>query len=220
MLDLFIPLHTKVGYDMFSVCLKRVVSIWFGRKGTIVFQYDWWLHGKFSWITKRWIHRHTKTISLCFLWTSCWINLKAKNNIDSLMVFELQSHLNHPKRSSKYHVHMSLWEFCIQMDAIWVMQCICHFPQLYNFDLLIHGGGNYWVFMNDFSIMADSIDCCLDYLADVLKICKDWKFVQNLGMCHFMVKEGIVLGHRISSKSIEVNRAKVELIESTPPLSP
>jgi len=29
-----------------------------------------------------------------------------------------------------------------------------------------------------------------------------------------MVKEGIVLGHRISEKGIEVDRAKIETIES------
>ena len=32
-----------------------------------------------------------------------------------------------------------------------------------------------------------------------------------------MVTEGIVLGHRISSKGIEVDRAKVEVIEKLPP---
>ena len=32
-----------------------------------------------------------------------------------------------------------------------------------------------------------------------------------------MVKEGIVLGHRISSKGIEVDRAKIEIIEKLPP---
>ena len=32
-----------------------------------------------------------------------------------------------------------------------------------------------------------------------------------------MVKEGIVLGHRISEKNIEVDRAKVEVIERLPP---
>ena len=35
-----------------------------------------------------------------------------------------------------------------------------------------------------------------------------------------MVKEGIVLGHHISDKGIEVDRAKVEVIETlSPPIS-
>ncbi|KAL5548870.1 hypothetical protein UlMin_004101 [Ulmus minor] len=41
--------------------------------------------------------------------------------------------------------------------------------------------------------------------------------VLNWEKCHFMVQEGIVLGHRISVKEIEVDRAKVEVIEKLPP---
>ena len=43
--------------------------------------------------------------------------------------------------------------------------------------------------------------------------------VLNWEKCHFMVKEGIVLGHIISSQGIEVDRAKVEVIEKLPPFS-
>jgi hypothetical protein len=32
-----------------------------------------------------------------------------------------------------------------------------------------------------------------------------------------MVQEGIVLGHKISEKGIEVNKAKIEVIEQLPP---
>ena len=39
----------------------------------------------------------------------------------------------------------------------------------------------------------------------------------NWEKCHFMVKEGIVLGHQISEKGIEVDKAKVEVIEKLPP---
>ena len=39
----------------------------------------------------------------------------------------------------------------------------------------------------------------------------------KLEKSHFMVKEDIVLGHRISEKGIEANRAKVEVIERLPP---
>ena len=34
---------------------------------------------------------------------------------------------------------------------------------------------------------------------------------------HFMVQEGIVLGHIVSKKGIEVDKAKVELISKLPP---
>lgn len=35
-------------------------------------------------------------------------------------------------------------------------------------------------------------------------------------MCHFMVNEDIVLGHKISELSIEVDKAKVDAIEKIP----
>ena len=76
------------------------------------------------------------------------------------------------------------------------------------------------VFMDDFSVVGDSFDRCLDHLPEVLKRCEDCNLVLNWENCHFMVKEGIVLGHRISEKGIEVDRAKVEVIEKIlPPIS-
>ena len=41
----------------------------------------------------------------------------------------------------------------------------------------------------------------------------------NWEKCHSMVQEGIVLGHRISARGIEVDKAKIEAIEKLPPLS-
>ena len=68
------------------------------------------------------------------------------------------------------------------------------------------------VFMDDFSVVGESFERCLSHLSEVLKRCEDCNLVQNWEKCHFMVKEGIVLGHRISEKGIEVDRAKVEVI--------
>ena len=73
------------------------------------------------------------------------------------------------------------------------------------------------VFMDDFSVFGHSFDNCLHNLSLVLQRCKDTNLVLNWEKCHFMVQEGIVLGHRISAKGIEVDRAKVEVIEKLPP---
>ena len=42
----------------------------------------------------------------------------------------------------------------------------------------------------------------------------------NWEKCHFMVEEGIVLGHKISKNGIEVDKAKIEVISKLPPLLP
>ena len=75
------------------------------------------------------------------------------------------------------------------------------------------------VFMGDFYVVGDSFKLCFNNLSEVLKRCGDFDLVLNWEKCHFMVKEGIVLGHRISEKCIEVDRAKIEVIERLPPRS-
>ncbi|GJS06509.1 reverse transcriptase domain-containing protein [Tanacetum coccineum] len=50
----------------------------------------------------------------------------------------------------------------------------------------------------------------------MLKRCKDTKLSLNWEKSHFMVKEGIVLGHKISKSGLEVDRAKVEVIAKLP----
>ncbi|GJX83699.1 reverse transcriptase domain-containing protein [Tanacetum coccineum] len=67
------------------------------------------------------------------------------------------------------------------------------------------------VFMDDFSVFGDSFSTCLSHLEKMLKRCEDTNLSLNWEKSHFMVKEGIVLGHKISkSGGIEVDRAKVE----------
>ncbi|GJR67243.1 reverse transcriptase domain-containing protein [Tanacetum coccineum] len=55
------------------------------------------------------------------------------------------------------------------------------------------------VFMDNFSVFENSFDKCLNNLDKMLQRCKDAHFVLNWEKCHFMVKEGIVLGHKVSS---------------------
>ncbi|GKE19830.1 reverse transcriptase domain-containing protein, partial [Tanacetum coccineum] len=50
----------------------------------------------------------------------------------------------------------------------------------------------------------------------ILKRCEDTNLVLNWEKCHFMVKEGIVLGHKIFKNGIKVDRAKVDVIAKLP----
>ncbi|GJT43429.1 reverse transcriptase domain-containing protein [Tanacetum coccineum] len=72
------------------------------------------------------------------------------------------------------------------------------------------------VFMDDFSVFRNSFDCCLSNLDRMLARCKETNLVLNWEKCHFMVKEGIVLGHKISGAGIEVERAKIDVIAKLP----
>nr|GEX24440.1 reverse transcriptase domain-containing protein [Tanacetum cinerariifolium] len=57
---------------------------------------------------------------------------------------------------------------------------------------------------------------CLSHLERMLKRCEDTDLCLNWEKSHFMVKEGIVLGHKISKQGIEVDKAKVDVITKLP----
>ena len=57
------------------------------------------------------------------------------------------------------------------------------------------------------------MDDCLSSLDRVLQRCEQTNLVLNWEKCHFMVNEGIVLGHKISERGIEVDQVKVDAIE-------
>ncbi|KAL4291230.1 hypothetical protein GQ457_14G015180 [Hibiscus cannabinus] len=73
------------------------------------------------------------------------------------------------------------------------------------------------IFMDDFSTFGEIFDNCLSNLEKVLIRCKETNLVLNWEKCHFMVDEGIVLGHKISSKGMEVDKTKIEVISKLPP---
>ncbi|RVW25536.1 Retrovirus-related Pol polyprotein from transposon opus [Vitis vinifera] len=84
------------------------------------------------------------------------------------------------------HFHMSIWNICLQKNAFWFMQCTCNIPMMYA------------------KFFSDMVERIMEDL------------VLNWEKCHFMVQQGIVLGHIISEKGIEVDKAKVELIVKLP----
>nr|GEZ40615.1 DNA-directed DNA polymerase [Tanacetum cinerariifolium] len=67
------------------------------------------------------------------------------------------------------------------------------------------------VFMDDFSVFGNSFKNCLSRLDKMLQTCDDTNLCLNWEKSHFMVKEGIVLGHKISKNRTEVDKEKVDL---------
>nr|GFA07422.1 DNA-directed DNA polymerase [Tanacetum cinerariifolium] len=72
------------------------------------------------------------------------------------------------------------------------------------------------VFMDDFSVFGNSFKNCLSRLDKMLQRCEDTNLCLNWEKSHFMVKEGIVLSHKISKNEIKVDRAKVDVIAKLP----
>ncbi|KAA3484800.1 RNA-directed DNA polymerase-like protein [Gossypium australe] len=69
------------------------------------------------------------------------------------------------------------------------------------------------VFMDNFLMFGDT----LKNLKLVFCRCEETNPVLNWEKCHFMVCEGIVLGHKISQQGITIDKAKIAVIEKLPP---
>lgn len=69
------------------------------------------------------------------------------------------------------------------------------------------------IFLYDLLIFEDNFDECLLYLSLVPIRCEETNLVLNWDKYHFIVHEGIILGHKLSSKDIEIDQANIEAIE-------
>ncbi|GJW59369.1 DNA-directed DNA polymerase [Tanacetum coccineum] len=72
------------------------------------------------------------------------------------------------------------------------------------------------VFMDDFTVHGDSFDSYLINLEKILKRCIESNFVLNYDKCQFMVDQGNILGHIVSAKGLEVDKAKIDVIKYLP----
>ena len=86
---------------------------------------------------------------------------------------------------------------------------LCNAPVIFS-DFI---GESMEVFMDDFSVFGPSFDACLEHLTQIIDVCVKKRLVFSWEKSHFMVREGIMLGHLVSSKGLEVDKPKVEVIQ-------
>nr|GFA99214.1 DNA-directed DNA polymerase [Tanacetum cinerariifolium] len=135
------------------------------------------------------------------------------------------------------------WRVCIDYRKLIEATRKDHFPLPFMDQMLERLAGNkYYCFLDGFSgyfqipidprdqekttftcpygtfayLFGNSFDNCLSRLDKMLQRCEDTNLSLNWEKSHFMVKEGIVLGHKISKNGIEVDRAKVDVIAKLP----
>ena len=73
------------------------------------------------------------------------------------------------------------------------------------------------IFMDDFSVYGSNFEDCLRNLETVLQRCQHKKLALNWEKCHFMVIEGIVLGHKIYAAVLDVDQPKIVVIKTLMP---
>nr|GEV56840.1 hypothetical protein [Tanacetum cinerariifolium] len=110
----------------------------------------------------------------------------------------LKDLLSHKEKLEKVASSVKLSEECSTIIQ-------CNLPQKEGDPALFHEliEDSMEVFRDDFSVFGGSFDHCLKNLEKMLKRCEETNLVLNWEKCHFMVKEGIVLGHKVSGSGIE-----------------
>nr|GEU82943.1 reverse transcriptase domain-containing protein [Tanacetum cinerariifolium] len=104
------------------------------------------------------------------------------------------------------------WRVCINYRKLYEATRKDHFPLSFMDQMLDRLAGNqYYCFLD-----GNCFQSCLSHLERMLKRCEDTNLCINWEKSHFMVKEGIVLGHKISKQGIEVDKAKVDVITKLP----
>nr|GFA82780.1 hypothetical protein [Tanacetum cinerariifolium] len=98
------------------------------------------------------------------------------------------------------------WRVCIDYHKLNEATRKDHFPLPFIDQMLERLAGNQYY-------------CFLDGFSGMLKRCEDTNLCLNWEKSHFMVKEGIILGHKISKERIEVDKAKVDVITKLPYLT-
>lgn len=68
-------------------------------------------------------------------------------------------------------------------------------------------------------VFMDSFELCLNNLSKVLQRYEETNLILNWEKYHFMVEDGIVLGHMVSTNGLDVGKAKIEVIEKLAPLT-
>nr|GFA97348.1 DNA-directed DNA polymerase [Tanacetum cinerariifolium] len=106
------------------------------------------------------------------------------------------------------------WRICIDYRKLNEAIRKDHLPLPFMDQMLERLAGNeYYCFLDGFS---GYFQIPIDPKDQEKTMCEGTKLALNWEKSHFMVKEGIVLGHKISKKGIEVNKAKIEVISKLP----
>jgi hypothetical protein len=121
-----------------------------------------------------------------------------------------------PEDQDKTTFTFPLGHIFLQGPSLWPLQCSATFQRvvLNIFSYIFHD--TIEIYMDDFTPYGNSFQEALINLENVLKMCEEMNLSLSHEKCNMLMSEGIVLGHHISSRGIEVDQAKVNIIKYLP----
>ena len=111
---------------------------------------------------------------------------------------------------------MSFWHLRLQTHAIRTVQRPHDLPTMHAVNFFDFLDDSLEVFMDDFSIFGNDFESCLAHLTKILEVCVKKRLVLSWEKSHFMVRDGVVLRHIVSGKGLQVDKAKIEVIQNLP----
>ena len=132
----------------------------------------------------------------------------------SWRIFGLQPDCYPPRKSREDNVHLSFWHLRLQSMPFGLCNAPATFQRCITAIFSDFLADSLEVFMDNFSVFRNNFKSCLAHLTKILEVCVRKRLLLSWEKFHFMVREGVVLGHIVSGKGLEVDKAKREVIQN------
>ena len=168
-----------VRYALFSVCPRKGEWLGYLMGKMSFFQSGWWPNGECVWITENWMHGLRRTIFICPSCIKCWTGLQERGDVFLMVIWVTTKSLLHRKIKGKPLLLIYYGSFAFKRITLGCCNALATFQisMMPIFSDMVED--TIEAFMDDFSVVGDSFDHCLNHLFEVLERCEDCNLVLN-----------------------------------------
>jgi len=168
------------------------------------------------WLSKTQQGYKERSLSVTLHWCNVGTACKPLFLLFPWWLFQISPNPNPPRWPRKDYLYMPIWILCIPTNVVRIVQCFSFFLMVHDVYFLRHDCEDHGGFHGWFYRLWQNLRSLIVEFR-VLQRCEEKHLILNWEECHFLVQEGIVLGHKVSEHGIEVDKAKIKVIEKIPP---